>query len=501
MPDILLDTPAALAAAPEHARLLFGDERSPPLWLWLAVEPEEVAALEAALLAHLRSPLFPTRIGERPMAPGDDRGLLAFATRFAPLAARFGNGPDLVLAAYRVVAERGGPLCRQAALGCVEALQERLHAEARSLAGLTTASERLRRFVLAARLSADLWLRFVPGIEGGRPIGARLAEILGRAAVPEEAAPTSVPAVPEASPAPAAAAVGTQVHVLQPFEPPNERAEWQLYQRLARPLPLHAVPRDATARLARLAEAAPAFAAPLAELRRTLALAAHAGRPSPRLRPILLVGPPGVGKTWFARRVAAALDLPFASLNLGGATDNRCLQGTARGWSAATPAWPIAEMARLGAPNPVFFLDELDKAGGQRESNGRVHDTLLAMIEPESAAAWFDECLRSAADLRHAVWIMAANETRGIPAPLLSRLSVHQVAAPPAAAFDGVLAGLLGGIAGDMGCKRAELPALAPETEDALRRSFASHRNLRRLRAALEECLGVAAEAALAAAH
>ena len=207
--------------------------------------------------------------------------------------------------------------------------------------------------------------------------------------------------------------------MLQPFEPPNDRAEWQVYQPLSAPMPLRPVPRDAGRRLGALAEAAPAFAAPIAEIRRTLALAAHAGRLSPRLRPLLLVGAPGIGKTWFARRLAQALDLPFAGLNLGGATDNRCLQGTARGWSAATPAWPIAEMARLCVPNPLLFLDEVDKAGGQRENNGRAHDTLLAMIEPESAACWFDECLRTAADLRNVLWIMAANETRGIPAPLL----------------------------------------------------------------------------------
>ncbi|MEN0075746.1 MAG: AAA family ATPase, partial [Paracraurococcus sp.] len=147
------------------------------------------------------------------------------------------------------------------------------------------------------------------------------------------------------------------------------------------------------------------------------------------------------------------------------------------------------------------FLDEIEKAGGQRDSNGRAHDTLLAMIEPESAANWFDECLRTTADLRHVVWVMAANETRGIPAPLLSRLSVHHVQPPPASAFDGTLAGLLAGIAADIGCSARELPALGIEAQRALKRSFAQHRNLRRLRAQIEECLGIAAEEALQIAH
>ncbi|MBD0271204.1 MAG: AAA family ATPase [Acetobacteraceae bacterium] len=498
MPDTNLDTrdlQPGLDQAASHTRgsvLLFGDEGTAPLWLWLVLENDEIAALEEALLEHLRSPLFPARVGERAVHPGDDAGLLDFAAAFAPIAARFAHGRDLVVAATRIVCERGGPLCRQAALACIEALQHRQHAEARNLAEPGTPG-RLRHFVLASRLCADLWLRFVPSVDSGRSLPSRLADVTEtRPSYPQPAAPAVVPAAP---------LDGFGVTVLQPFEPPNDRTEWQSYQPLAAPMALRRVPRDASRRLAALADTAPAFAAPIAEIRRTLALAAHAGRPSPRLRPILLVGAPGIGKTWFARRLAQALDLPFAGLNLGGATDNRCLQGTARGWSAATPAWPIAEMARLSAPNPVLFLDEVEKAGGQRENNGRAHDTLLAMIEPESAAAWFDECLRTTADLRNVLWVMAANETRGIPAPLLSRVSVHQIEPPPASAFPTVLAGLLGGIAGDIGCDIADLPMLEAETQDALRRSFARHRNLRRLRASVEECLGVAAEAVLSAAN
>ena len=144
--------------------LLFGDEATAPLWLWLVLENDEIAALEDALLEHLRSPLFPARVGERAVHPGDDVGLLDFASAFAPIASRFAQGRDLVVAATRIVAERGGPLCRQAALACIEALQHRQHAEARNLAE-SAAPARLRHFVLAARLCADLWLRFVPSAE------------------------------------------------------------------------------------------------------------------------------------------------------------------------------------------------------------------------------------------------------------------------------------------------------------------------------------------------
>ena len=63
------------------------------------------------------------------------------------------------------------------------------------------------------------------------------------------------------------------------------------------------------------------------------------------------------------------------------------------------------------------------------------------------------------------------------------------------------MAGLLSGIAADIGCSAHELPELAPETRQALKHSFAGHRNLRRLRAQIEECLGIAAEAALLVAH
>ncbi len=176
MPDTHLNCQVSLDLAVSPApgtALLFGEGATMPLWLWLALEPGEVEALEVALIAHVQSSLFPSRLGDG-LAAGDDAGLLRFANRFAPLAGRYAEGWPLVLAAARVVAERGGSLSRQAALTAIEALQHKLHAGARELSG---GPEALRRFVLGARLAADLWLRFMPPPEIGLSVLTRLGEL------------------------------------------------------------------------------------------------------------------------------------------------------------------------------------------------------------------------------------------------------------------------------------------------------------------------------------
>ena len=222
--------------------LLFGDEKTPPLWLWLAIEREELAVLEAALLDHLRSPLFPSRIGEGPLQPGDDAGLLEFALRFGTIAGRFAQGSDLVLAATRIVTERGGPLARQGAMACVEALQYRLHAEARSLGAAASNPARLRHFVLGQPACCRSLAAPRPGA-GQRPAAARGSPMRSACRRPRRRPPSWRRAAGAARRPPGP---GT-VTVLQPFEPPNDRAEWLTYQALAAPLPLRrgrAMPRQ-----------------------------------------------------------------------------------------------------------------------------------------------------------------------------------------------------------------------------------------------------------------
>lgn len=123
-------------------------------------------------------------------------------------------------------------------------------------------------------------------------------------------------------------------------------------------------------------------------------------------------------------------------------------------------------MPRTGTGNPVIVIGELEKAGGS-DRNGRLHDTLLALLEPETAVAWPDECLQASRDLSQVSWVCTANTVTGFPAPLLSRVRIIHTGTPHPAHWPALLEGLRRDLAEDLGVPLDALPCQEPEAEDA----------------------------------
>lgn len=229
----------------------------------------------------------------------------------------------------------------------------------------------------------------------------------------------------------------------------------------------------------------PWFGAVVERVHDDLLLGARCGRTFFGLsRPLLLAGPPGVGKTRFAHRLSRLAGLPMGMVNAAGASDNRLLQGTARGWGTVTPSLPVLLMLRDRMANPLVLVDEVDKAGGS-DRNGRLHHTLLSMLEPSSSRRWPDEALAVAVDLSRVVWLLTANDTGAIPALLMSRLAVVEVGTPRARDFDALFAGCLADAADDYECAVAVLPEIDPTALDAMREGFVRGRLQARQLAAL----------------
>ena len=146
-------------------------------------------------------------------------------------------------------------------------------------------------------------------------------------------------------------------------------------------------------------------------------------------QPILLVGSPGSGKTYYAQRLAALIRVPTRLLSIGGMADNIMLKGNARNWTASRPSMIAEFIAEKGCPNPVLILDELEKAGISK-NNGNVYDTLIQLFETQNSAQFFDEHLLAAVDLSRVSYLATANSIETLPDPLKDRMLIWHVPSP-----------------------------------------------------------------------
>ena len=168
-------------------------------------------------------------------------------------------------------------------------------------------------------------------------------------------------------------------------------------------------------------------------------------KPTVTIRPVLLTGTPGSGKTHFARRFAYHFGLHVWSVDCAG-SDGAVFAGTDRRWFSAEPSHPFLAMSRGQQANPLIILDELEKAP-TRQDYGRMWDSLLPFLDPGSNKQAQDKCLQVPIDASHINYIATANRIDQLPWPLRDRLRIVEFPEPSPEHLPSLIAPLLAELA------------------------------------------------------
>jgi ATP-dependent Lon protease len=183
--------------------------------------------------------------------------------------------------------------------------------------------------------------------------------------------------------------------------------------------------------MAHLYEELPNFHAVLDDVRRQLALC-HDSQDALEITPLLLLGPPGVGKTHFARALSQLLGTGMGFVSMSSLTAGWVLSGASSQWKGARPGKVFETLVDGPYANPVMVVDEIDKASGEQAYDPL--GALYSLLEHDTASSFTDEFAEIALDASQLIWVATANDEHRIPQPLLNRMNVHQVDLPDAAA-------------------------------------------------------------------
>ena len=197
---------------------------------------------------------------------------------------------------------------------------------------------------------------------------------------------------------------------------------------------------DTTDRLEELKSRVANFEAVVDRIAEAVDLAQWYQRPI-RVTPILLVGPPGIGKTFFTDQLSRFLSVPLRRIAMDNFQTGSTLAGSAYIWSNSEVGEVFRGLVEGDHISPLIILDEIDKANADsfRRYGSDSLSVLHNLLEPCIAEHFKNTSFSLSINASHVIWIATANDITKIPATILSRMEIFQIEEPTSAQYYQIL--------------------------------------------------------------
>ena len=156
-------------------------------------------------------------------------------------------------------------------------------------------------------------------------------------------------------------------------------------------------------------------------------IASKITNPQARGMSLLLVGPPGIGKTSLIKQgIAKALDWPFQFISLGGDSDSSTFSGHQMVYEGSHCGKIVNSLVAAKSMSMILMFDELDKISSTPKGE-EIQNLLVHLTDPTQNSDFEDKYLSGIPlDLSQAMFVFSANDINKIDRVLLDRfLVVH----------------------------------------------------------------------------
>lgn len=143
-------------------------------------------------------------------------------------------------------------------------------------------------------------------------------------------------------------------------------------------------------------------------------------------KPILLLGDPGLGKTYLAKQLSTILNTGFDFIDFASTSAAFVIKGGSSQWKDSKEGKILKTLISSNTINPIILFDEIEKNISSNK-NYPPEMVLYQLFESNNSINFEDEFIDSKFDASSIIFICTANDQTFLPKPLQDRMEIFKI--------------------------------------------------------------------------